>query len=263
MTDETNSGAALDKLLSAIDGMTQRLDALEKRQVAADKQRRADARKRKDSAAEVSGVVPKSAGDPDDPDRKIDEPRRLAADNGDENVNLPEEIRRAKALREELYQMERRISGAMREQGPLCEAEEGLMADAQARADSAYAALGKRAPAPLPGERLSAYRVRLLRPLQRHSEFSSIDLAAQPAKNLDILEPKIFADAMSAADAGSHLPDGELLPISKVDESGRRTTEFRGRGSFVRNFKHPARVVSRILDPREARLRELLQRGEI
>ncbi|CAN2533393.1 hypothetical+protein [Methylocapsa aurea] len=265
MTDENSAGQKLDKLLSALDSITQRMDAMEQREAAATKQRRADSRKRKDSVADAPGVVPKSAGDPDDPYRKIDEPKQLAADDeGNANMSddLPEKMRRAKALRDELNALERQVSREMREQGPLIEAEESAMADYQARADETYAALGKRAPAPLPGERLRQYRGRLLKPLQQYSEtWRHVALGEQPDKNLQVIEKQIFADAVAYADSGSHLAPDETHAISKKDDSGRTITEFKG-ASFVRQFKRPKQY-ARLNDPQAHRLRELLSRGGI
>ncbi|WP_428988562.1 hypothetical protein [Methylocapsa aurea] len=241
------------------------MDAMERREAAATKQRRGDSRKRKDSAAEAPGVVPKSAGDPDDPYRKIDEPKQLAADDeGNANMSddLPEKMRRAKALRDELNALEKTVSREMREQGPLIEAEEAAMADAQARADEVYAALGKRAPAPWPGERMRQYRARLLNPLKLHSDtWRNVRIEDQSEGNLGVIEKQIFADAVAYADSGSHLAPDETHAISKKDDSGRTITEFKG-ASFVRQFKRPKQY-ARLNDPQAHKLRELLSRGGI
>jgi hypothetical protein len=138
-----------------------------------------------------------------------------------------------------------------------------MIADAQARADSTYAAFGKRAPAPLPGERLAQYRVRLLKPMKSHSKtWSDVDLNTQSGKNLDLIEKQIYADAATFADSAENVPSGdEMVATTKADpNSGHRVTTFRGRRSFVNQFKGEARLAT-IRDPREHRLRELLQKG--
>ena len=82
MTDEQKIGEKLDKLLSCIGGLAKRLDAVEQAGADADKRNRADARKRAKADAEAKGksYVPPLAGDRDDPDRTIDQPRQTAAD---------------------------------------------------------------------------------------------------------------------------------------------------------------------------------------
>lgn len=248
-----NNDDKLDKLLTALDSITKRMDAMEGREVAAAKQRRADSRKRRADATEINEKTGESM--------RPEMPLPVAADSAkDESMNdLPEAIRRAKEMRDELNSLERKISRDMREQGVLTEQEESAMADAQAKADSVYAALGKRAPAPLPGERIRQYRARLLRPLQQHSDtWRSVNIAEQPDKNLQVIEKQVFADAVAYADSGSHLPPDETHAISKRDESGRTITEFKG-ASFIRQFQQPARL-ARLNDPQAHKLRELLSR---
>jgi hypothetical protein len=259
-----NEGQQLDKILSCLAGMASRLDALEARPSDAAKPRRAKA-----DAEKGKSYVPPLAGDRDDPDRKIDEPRRVAADNEGikpmSDDDLPEKIRRAKALRDQLRALESEVNREMRQQGPLCESEESAMADAQARADSVYGALGKRAPGPLPGERLAQYRVRLLKPLKSHSKtWSDVDLSAQSgSKNMDLIERQILDDAQVFADSAESYQGDGLQAVSKQDpDTGHRVTTFKGRRSFINQFRDEARL-ARIVDPREIRLRELLQREQV
>ena len=179
--------------------------------------------------------------------------------------DLPEKIRKAKEMRAELNALEREVSSEMKETcaGPLHEAEEHAIADCQARADAAYSELGKRAPAPWPGERLPQYRRRLLQPLKSHSKtWSDVDLATQSGKNLDVIEKQIYANAIAYADSNDFAQGDEMRAVHKTDDSGRRITEFRGRSSFINQFKG-AGYRARIVDPREIKLRELLQREQI
>jgi hypothetical protein len=267
MTDNQNVGQKLDRLLSCIDGLEKRLSSVEKASADYDKRNRADARKRARADAEAKGksYVPPLAGDRDDPDRTIDQPRQTAADaTKDSEMNdLPEKIRRAREMRAELNALEREVSSEMREtaQGPMHEQEQEQIADAQARADSAYNELGRRAPPPMPGERLLQYRRRLLAPLKSHSKtWSDVDLSTQSGKNLDVIERQIFDDAIAFADSNDFANGDEMRVVNKTDDSGRRITEFRGRSSFINKFKGESRLAT-IRDPREFRLRELLQKG--
>jgi len=259
-----NEGMKLDKLLDALDGMAKRLDALEARPADAAKSRRAKA----DAEAKGKGenYVPPLAGDRDDPFKRYGDPQQTAADDnkGTTSMNdLPEKILRAKAIRDELYALENEVKRDMKVQGPLCEQEETAMADCQARADAAYSELGKRAPRPMTGERLAQYRVRLLQPLKSHSmTWKDVNLADHSGKNLDVIEKQIYADAIAYADSAENCPSsGEIIATQKRDDSGRMITTFKGRRSFVNAFKGAAYRAT-IRDPREIRLREILQRGD-
>ena len=267
MTDEQKIGEKLDKLLSCIGGLAKRLDAVEQAGADADKRDRADARKRAKADAEAKGksYVPPLAGDRDDPDRTIDQPRQTAADATKdlEMTDLPEKIRRAKEMRAELNALEREVSSQMQEtaRGPMHEMEETAIADCQARADAVYSELGKRAPAPWPGERLRQYRQRLLQPLKSHSRtWSDVDLSTQSGKNLDLIEKQIFADAVVYADSNDAVRGDEMRPVIKTRRFRRRITEWRGKSSFINQFKGVAYRAT-ITDPKIHELRELLQRG--
>ena len=263
MANEKNTGELLDKILAAIGGMASRLDALEARPADAAKPRRAKA----DAEKGELSYVPPLAGDGSG--RRIDQPVKTAADNeGMTNMSepddLPTKIIKAKALRDQLRALESEVNRDMRQQGPLCESEENAMADAQARADCVYGALGKRAPGPLPGERLAQYRVRLLKPLKSHSKtWADVDLSTQSgSKNMDLIERQIIDDAQAFADSAENCPsDGGMQAVQKRDDSGRMITTFRGKSSFINQFRAPANRAT-IRDPREIRLREILQRGD-
>lgn len=267
--DEQNVGEKLDRLLSCIDGLEKRLSSVEKAGADYDKRNRADARKRARADAEAKGksYVPPLAGDRDDPDRTIDQPRQTAADATKdlEMTDLPEKIRRAKEMRDELNRLERECSAEMREtaKGPLFEQEQEQIADAQSRADATYNELGRRAPPPMPGERLIQYRRRLLQPLKAHSPtWKDVNLADHSGKNLDVIEKQVFADAVVYADSNDAVRGDEMRTIHKTDNSGRRITEFRGKHSFINAFKGERRLAT-IRDPRELRLRELLMREQV
>ncbi|MGO9774868.1 MAG: hypothetical protein ACLPSW_35970 [Roseiarcus sp.] len=271
MSDERNVGELLDKTLAVVDGLCKRLDAIEKAGADYDKRNRADARKR--AKTDAAAAIPRGKDAPqssdEDPYRDPSKPRQTAADDNTGTANmseddLPTKILRAKALRDELYALEGEVKRDMRVQGPLCEAEAEQMADAQARADSAYSALGKRCPGPMPGERLAQYHARILNPLKRYSEtWRDVKIENFAGKNLEKIESDIIADAQTFADSAENVPNGdELVPVQKSDDSGRMITTFRGRRSFVNQFKGPA-MRATIRDPREHRLREILAREQI
>jgi 8-oxo-dGTP pyrophosphatase MutT (NUDIX family) len=122
-------------------------------------------------------------------------------------------------------------------------------ADAQARADSVYAAFGDAAPRPLQGEGLMAYRRRLARKLQPHSAaWKDVKLdALGDAAALTVAEGQIYADAAKAARNPVDLPNGQLMEITRTDATGRRISEFRGSPSaWMDGFKAPAQRMVRI-----------------
>lgn len=125
------------------------------------------------------------------------------------------------------------------------------MADAQAKADSVYAAFGKAASRPLVGEKLAAYRKRLLRPLQAHSDaYKAVDLrtVTDPAL-LNIIEGAVFADALKAAKAVTAHADGLHERVS-TDRAGRRISTFHGSmRSWLDQFSIPSQRVVQFNTP--------------
>lgn len=135
--------------------------------------------------------------------------------------------------------------------------EEGLKKDdddedkrlsAQAKADSAYAALGSAAPRALRGEPLMSYRRRLAHGLQSHSKaWKDIDLKILPTDAFNVAEAQIFADSIEDSKHPSDLGDGQLREIVRADSTGRRITEFVGEPrAWMAQFGCNRRVVTGI-----------------
>jgi len=136
--------------------------------------------------------------------------------------------------------------------------EEVAFADAQARADDVYAALGERAPRPLTGERLMNYRLRLAKALQPHSEvWKDTDLPAIARADAKSAFPNaerlIYADAMEAARRPSAVPGGTLRQVTRTDRTtGRVMHEFVGEPLvWMSQFMPPAAGVTRLGKPKE------------
>ncbi len=129
---------------------------------------------------------------------------------------------------------------------PATDADYAAMADAQSRADSAYQALGQRAPGPLQAETLLGYRVRLARGLQGHSKaWASVDLHTLQDAALAIAEEQIRADAIVASNATDGLPEGRLVPRTRVDPATcHRITEFRGKRTFIHALAPPPMAIT-------------------
>jgi len=121
--------------------------------------------------------------------------------------------------------------------------EEAAMCDAQAKADSVYAAFGKSASRPLKGENLMAYRKRMARGLQGYSDaYKEVNLASiKDAKLLEIAEKQIFADALMAAKSPSMFAADQLVELHEKDRAGRTITKFKGAMSaWLDDFKVPS-----------------------
>lgn len=118
----------------------------------------------------------------------------------------------------------------------------------QARADSAYTALGKRAPRFLTGESAQNYRKRLMGELKTHSlPWKDADIGAiTDAVALTAIERQVYADAEHA---GRHPVDigDELRQIPRRDDAGRSITEFAGHpSSWMKQFGGSRRRVAGI-----------------
>lgn len=91
-----------------------------------------------------------------------------------------------------------------------------------------FSAFGKRAPAPLSGEKPLSYRRRLLVQLQEHSpDFKSVDLSSiADAALLGFAEKQIYADAQKSASLS--VGPGMLREIKRADATGRQISTFEG-----------------------------------
>jgi len=119
------------------------------------------------------------------------------------------------------------------------------VSDAQARADEVYVALGKRgAPRPLDGEDLMTYRRRLARDLQPHSgEWKDVNLHAIADDNaFEVLERRIYTDAMAVAMAPVTAEPGTLRPVTRRDGGHEITTYVGEPRSWMDAFAGPVRM---------------------
>ena len=121
---------------------------------------------------------------------------------------------------------------------------------AQAAAEKAYEVWGLHAPAPLYGERLRDYRIRLLRPLQKHSkQFSKSDLDLLPRDEaiFGATESAIYTNSVAASSAPDSVPRGQLRMVTKRLASGHTVNEFIGEPqAWMDRFAANRRYVTRI-----------------
>ena len=108
---------------------------------------------------------------------------------------------------------------------------------AQKKADAVEQAYGDSARRQTRGESVMDYRKDLLKKHQVRSEkYKSVNIGAitDPA-HLSIVEDEIYADSLRAASSVDGIADGVMVK-SVVTRGGREITEYKGKGSFTRNF---------------------------
>ncbi|MDX5930503.1 hypothetical protein [Acidiphilium acidophilum] len=103
------------------------------------------------------------------------------------------------------------------------------IAEARSRADSVFqAALGRTVPDPVPGERPIAYRRRLADALKKFSPtLSTARLDSVAGAALDVVETRIYADALEAVKTPAVMAAGQIRAIKKR-ELGHEVTEYVG-----------------------------------
>jgi hypothetical protein len=191
---------------------------------------RADRRKRADDA--------KKRADAEKTEKEAADAKRKKADDDDAKKRADSILAGNRALADVLAQMPK----------PATDADYPNLVAHQAKADSAYQALGQRAPVPLQGESEIGYRVRLARGIQQHSKpWAGVDLAALPATALDIAEQQIRADAVAASYSTDSMPEDALIPTRRQTEAGHQITEWRGRHTFIAGLKRPTLRVTEFL----------------
>ena len=165
---------------------------------------------------------------------------------GDGKVTTKDSARSDSASVAQLDELRRELAILKARTAPVPETDRAAFADEQARADAVYMGLGNRAPAPMTGETVLAYRTRLLRGVQKHSpDWKQIDLIRVSPDVLDVAQSKIYADAQIAARNPDDVPAGTLREINKVDPAtGQRMTTFVGKGTFISGMKRTSRRVS-------------------
>ncbi|QIU88275.1 NUDIX hydrolase [Yokenella regensburgei] len=120
--------------------------------------------------------------------------------------------------------------------------EDSAMTEARVRCDSAYTACGQQSPTPFSGEKALDYRKRALMALQKYSpDNKDINIrAVSDSAVLSVLEKAIYADARKAIDDEMNNTQGQLTKRVRMDEAGRRITEYSGDPNvWLAAFKTP------------------------
>lgn len=202
---------ALQGINQKIDGVVTRMDSLEQRDKA-----RADAEEQAKKEAEEKAKADEAAEE----QRKADE---AAAKEAEEQRKADEEAEK--------------------------ERNDSALAEAQAKADSAFSACGKNAPAPFSGENALDYRKRALIAMQKHSPaHKDVNIRAiADSATLAVLEDAIFSAARQSIEKEMMSTQGQLHKRIRNDEAGRRITEYQGDPNvWLSAFKIPGRRLAKI-----------------
>ncbi|HAW3221267.1 NUDIX hydrolase [Escherichia coli] len=127
--------------------------------------------------------------------------------------------------------------------------DESSLAEAQAKADSAYSCMGRRAPAPFAGEKSMDYRKRALIGAQKLAKkFSDVDIrSVSDSATLAVLEDQIYQAAKDSVQWAVENTPGYLRKTVRMDEAGRRITEYQGDpNNWLSAFKIPPRRLVKI-----------------
>ena len=266
ISDSDKLGALVDMIKDAcakLDSVAERQDAAERRLDSMEADRKDSAKrdededeiKRPGEAREPAADKRKDAAKRDEEedekrdDEEEDEKRddaddfdTLKAARGDKRKDADDEEERHDAdeeegmadysfvTRAEADALQAQIA-ALSKQMPaiLSTADRERFAAVQEQADAAFQAFGDRAPAPLQGETVPAYKRRLGAKMQQHSKrWKGVRLSGVADEQmLDIVLSEVFADSVAAAAAGEGVPAGQLR--EKVIHSGGHTiVEFHG-----------------------------------
>lgn len=212
--DNAATGEMLDKVLSRLDAVCTRMDAMDEEKKT-DAKKKADAEEATAAEAKRKAATPGDALDDDDAGELLTEEERVARKPGEAEPVRADEIDR------------RRNSKLL---------------ETQARADAVYMQHGLQAPRAIAGERVGAYRKRLLRQFQRFSPaWKSVDLSRIADRGtLDVAEAAIYADAIQEAQHPTDIPVGTLRPVVRKLETGHTVTEFYGSPSaWMSKFSGP------------------------
>lgn len=283
--NDADAGQKLDKILACFDSMSNRLDAIEMADKArkdaeeetkkafADKARvdraRIDAEEREQFKRDDAEHCAKDDADEEEAKKKFMEGgdnEEVAADKArkdrkdamkarkdaaeEEGKKKVEEEARADAQKglptlAEFNALKQQLASVIALHAPVSEDDRQAFAAAQARADSVYMGLSKRAPQAMTGESLSAYNLRLTRGVQAHSsKWAKTELHRLPADVMTTIQDEIYADAQIAARNPIDMQPGTLREIRHEDPStGQRSTTFVGPDTFIMSMKRPSRRV--------------------
>jgi hypothetical protein len=257
---DASAGTQLDKILSHVDALHSRLDAMDKRDSEREK-RLADAEetiryfgkgetkpkgdaeeeKKEDEAKPDEATAADGADDPEKLEEKKREEKQEDAEGEKKEFRTHEmtkkdkkDAEKADALQTKAELAELRQAYSRLERSiprDLTDGEYHELAQAQARADAIFHALGGQAPLPLRGEKSDSYRRRITALLKEHSsKYKDVNVSAiSDAALYSAVEETVYADAMAFASSPATAAAGTLRAITDSRSSpGHTITTYVG-----------------------------------
>ncbi|MGP0902093.1 NUDIX hydrolase [Serratia sp. CY76391] len=225
-------GDAMGGLNQGLQQVSARMDSLEQGY-----QARADAEEaEKKEAKEKADAAEQAKAD-------AAEEEQRKADEAEAQKKADEDKAKADAEAEEQRKADEAAAAEEKERN------DAAMTEAQVKADSAYNAVGKRAPEPFSGEKALDYRKRALISMQKHSpSHADVNIRAiADSATLSVLEEAIYGAARKTIAEEMNNTQGQLHKRVRSDEAGRSITEYQGDPNvWLSAFKTPARVLSKI-----------------
>lgn len=252
---DADGGTVLDKVLAKMDedkkDLDKKFDAMSKRMDNIENLKKGDSAKKdaddKDGKKDADDPAAKKA-DEDDKSKKDNDEKK--PDNDDKSKDEKKGDAQISVSAKDWAAMQQRVNDlASAVPRRMTDADYHQFADVQARADSVFVAHGQRAPRPLDGEPLGAYRRRMAKALKAHSvkwKDVAVEAIADDATFANI-ETEILADAAAAARNPANVPADTLRAVQSVDRTGRTITDFFGQPrAWMSQFSAVPRRVQRI-----------------
>lgn len=246
-----------DALSKRFDEVCNRIDALEKGRADGDfdklEHKLEEKGKSKESAEKIAGAAGEKKFGKEGMEKKSEEGKEKAERKDESEAAGRKEIEAAKEkenreervdslvasnaqLKQVIAEMQANLSRVMT---PLSNADRDALAVAQSRADSLAQMFGDSVTPPLHGETPIQYRKRLAAKFQQHSTaVKDIKLDSLEPSAFDLIEDRIYADALTVARTPNKASVGKLLPIRhRNEDTGQITTTYTGDiGSWMKHY---------------------------
>ncbi|PHI31169.1 DUF2213 domain-containing protein [Budvicia aquatica] len=202
-----------------------------------------NAQKALQARADADEQAKKDADEKAAKDAADDKARADAAEKEAEEKARKDEAAAAEQAKKDADEKAVKDAAEEQERQDNAEKDEESKADAQVMADSAYREFGKSARAPMSGETTINYRKRMVNGLKQHSAtYKDVDIIAiADSALLAIAEKQVYADAKATAKSKIASTPNVLIPVVRMDDAGRRITEYRGDvNTWLSSFKQPS-----------------------
>jgi hypothetical protein len=198
-----------------------------------------DSRKKDDDSRKDS----RRRDDEDEKEEKRDDKaRKMKRDDEEEDERDDDDSRRDRADSSDIRRRIDRVERMLPKQ--LSDSDRAAFSDVQATADDVYHAFGKRAPGPMSGESLMAYRQRIVKELKQYSPtWKEVNIyAIADDKGFEAIERTVYSDAMAVAHSPATVEPGTLRMITKMS-GGHEIHTFEGEArAWMDSMAGPVRM---------------------